>query len=242
MLTKSWFMGATELTIGQFRKFVEPTGYLTEAEQYGFGNSHGMVIDAKITAQMKTMNWRTPGYAVTDDSPVTQVTWNDAVAFCNWLSGREKLKPCYERDARDGWSLLTTGDGYRLPTEAEWEYACRAGSTKEPPPRDGFAWLKGHAWFNLNQHGGTQPVARKAPNAFGLYDMHGNVFEWCHDWFGGDYYLKSPPNDPIGPSEEAYACSVAAAGTITRLSASPRSERIVRHWNEWIIAAFGWSA
>ena len=183
-----------------FRKFVEATKYVTEAEQYGFGNHSATTIDANITAEMRSMTWCTPGYTVTDDSPVSQVTWNDAVMFCNWLSEQENLKPCYHQDARDGWTLLATGEGYRLPTEAEWEYACRAGSTNEPTSGDGFAWLKEHAWFDGNPHGGAQSVAMKPPNEFGLFDMRGNVFEWCHDWYGHDYYLKSPPNDPLGPS------------------------------------------
>ena len=199
-LTKPRLMGATEVTVGQFRKFVEATGYMTDAEQPGLGNSSAKTIDAKVTARMKTMTWRAPGYAVTDDSPVTQVTWKDAVAFCNWLSAQELLKPCYQQDAKDGWSLLATGEGYRLPTEAEWEYACQAGSTKEPTSADGFAWLEEHAWFNRNQHGGAMPVATKSPNAFGLFDMRGNVFEWCHDWYRHDYYPQSPPSDPLGPS------------------------------------------
>jgi formylglycine-generating enzyme required for sulfatase activity/serine/threonine protein kinase len=199
-LTKPWLMGATEVTIGHFRKFVESTGYVTEAEQYGFGNSAATTINAEIAAEIKNLNWRTPGYAVTDDSPVTQVTWNDAVSFCNWLSEQEKLKPCYHKDARDGWLLLAAGEGYRLPTEAEWEYACQAGSTDEPTSGDDFAWLKEHAWFAGNPRGGPKSVAMKPPNAFRLFDMRGNVFEWCHDWSSREYYRKSPPNDPLGPS------------------------------------------
>jgi formylglycine-generating enzyme required for sulfatase activity len=199
-LRKPWFMGTTEVTLGQFRQFVDATGYVTEAEQYGFGESGQTTMDSKVSAWMKGRTWRTPGYSVTDGSPVSQVTWNDAVSFCNWLSACEKLSPCYREQNGGGWSLVTAGDGYRLPTEAEWEYACKAGSTNEPAPRDGLAWLKEHAWFNENQNGGARPVAMKRPNAFGLFDMRGNVFEWCHDWYRPDYYLGSPPDDPLGPS------------------------------------------
>ena len=146
---------------------------------------------------------------------MTQVTWNDAVSFCNWLSEQEKLKPCYRKNARDGWILLAEGEGYRLPTEAEWEYACRAGSTNEPTSGDDFAWLKEHAWFAGNRRGGAQSVAMKPPNAFGLFDMRGNVFEYCHDWHGSEYYRKSPPNDPWVLRKEATACCAAAAGAMT---------------------------
>jgi formylglycine-generating enzyme required for sulfatase activity len=201
-LTRPWLMGTTEVTVGQFRQFVEATGYVTEAERFGSGNSSKKALDAdeKNADRKKRMTWRTPGTPVTDDSPVTQVTWNDAVAFCNWLSGKESRSPCYRQDAGGSWSELAGGDGYRLPTEAEWEYACRAGSTDEPSARDGLAWLKERAWFNMNQRGGPQPVAGKLPNAFGLFDMRGNVLEWCQDRFGPSYYLASPPSDPPGPA------------------------------------------
>jgi serine/threonine protein kinase/formylglycine-generating enzyme required for sulfatase activity len=198
MLTKPWLMGATEVTIGQFREFVEATQYETDAERYGFGNSSAKKIDVSVTDEMKKMNWRTPGYAVTADSPVTQVTWSEAILFCNWLSEREKLKPCYEQDSNGNWLMLTTGEGYRLPTEAEWEYACRGSSTNEPMPDD-FLWLKEQAWFDWNPAGGAQPVALKSPNGFGLFDMRGNVNEWCQDWYDSEYYQRSPPNDPQGP-------------------------------------------
>ncbi len=124
---------------------------------------------------MKKMTWRTPGYAVTDDSPVTQVTWNDAVQFCNWLSDQEKLKPCYRQDAKDGWILLASGTGYRLPTEAEWEYACRAGTTTQFSFGDDPAMLDIYGWFNKNASGSARAVGLKVANAFGLFDMHGNV-------------------------------------------------------------------
>jgi formylglycine-generating enzyme required for sulfatase activity len=200
IFTTPWLMGVTEVTVGQFRRFVEATGYVTEAEQFGGGNSAATAIDATIPVARSQKTWRTPGYAVVDDSPVTQVTWNDAVTFCKWLSEQEKLTPCYERGAGDGWSLLATGQGYRLPTEAEWEYACQAGSTDEPTAADGLAWLDQHAWYSKNRNGGPQPVASKLPNGFGLYDTRGNVMEWCQDWYGADDYLQSLPNDPRGPS------------------------------------------
>ena len=136
ILTTPWLMGVTEVTVGQFRRFVEATRYVTEAEQFGEGNSAATTIDATIPIARNQKTWRTPGYAVVDDSPVTQVSWNDAVAFWNRLSEQETLTPCYQRGAQEGWSVVTTGQGYRLPTEAEWEYACQAGPTDEPTSAD----------------------------------------------------------------------------------------------------------
>ena len=132
-----------------------------------------------------------------DDLPVDQVSWNDAVAFSNKLSEMEGLKPCYE----SGGGLRLGGDGYRLPTEAEWEYACRAGTTTRYSCGDEAARLGGFAWYRGNSERRTHPVGKKRPNAWGLYDMHGNVFEWCGDWYAEGYDRGSPGVDPAGPSK-----------------------------------------
>ncbi len=197
-LTKPLLMGGTEVTIGQFKKFVAATSFVTEAEQYGFGDSAGKTIDEKVTPEQKKRTWQTPGYAVNDDSPVTQVTWNDAVSFCNWLSDQEKLKPCYRKDA-DNWILLVAAGGYRLPTEAEWEYACRAGTTTQFWFGDDVAELEQHEWYGKNAGGRVRAVGLKSPNPFGLYDMAGNVREWCWDYYDGKWYDGSSLNNPIGP-------------------------------------------
>ena len=131
------------------------------------------------------------------------VSWFDAVKFCNALSVKEGLDPYY---TINGASVsIKGGTGYRLPTEAEWEYACRAGSTGKYTFGDDVSKLRDYAWFYGNSKvsgtEATQPVGGKKANAFGLYDMHGNVWEWCGDWNDHGYYAdNSSYLDPNGPS------------------------------------------
>jgi formylglycine-generating enzyme required for sulfatase activity len=138
--------------------------------------------------------------ATTEDGrhPVEQVSWFDAVTFCNKLSERENL-PSYYTIAGAEVSIRGRA-GYRLLTEAEWEYACRAGSTTRFSSGDDEAALRDYGWFLGNSASSTHPVGERKPNAWGLCDMHGNVFEWCQDWYDAEYYGTSVQEDPPGPS------------------------------------------
>ena len=122
--------------------------------------------------------------------PAVDVSWYDAIAFCNRLSVREGYRPCYRRRFRR-WVCDWRADGYRLPTEAEWEYACRAGTTTRYAFGDDPERLGHYAWFAENASGQVQAVAQKWPNRWGLYDMHGNVWEWCWDWYSALMLLRS---------------------------------------------------
>jgi len=129
--------------------------------------------------------------------PVEQVRWRDAKQYCNERSMLEGLKPCYNEKTVE-WECDFSAGGYRLPTEAEWEYACRAGADGPydfgPPDK-----LRQYAWFAENSDARTHPVGQKKPNLWGLYDMYGNVSEWCEDVYSATYYQQSPVLDPRGP-------------------------------------------
>jgi len=179
-ITKPFGMSSAEVTVTQFREFVEATKYKTTCETDGKGG-WGWRGDELIRAP--EFNWKNVGAEQQATAPVWNVSWEDAIAFCAWLSEREKVK-------------------YRLPTEAEWEYACRAGTATR------CYWgqdLRGHyAWNRPTNFGLPHQVERKIKNAFGLHDMCGNVSEWCQDKYLDNYYSvfeKTPVvDDPQGPT------------------------------------------
>jgi formylglycine-generating enzyme required for sulfatase activity len=222
-ITRPFYLGTTEVTVGQFRRFIERTGYRTEAETDGKGG-YGWNETKGTFEQDPRYTWRNPGFAQTDEHPVVNVSWNDAVAFCDKLSVLDGLK-LFDHNARSPWD----GEGYRLPTEAEWEYACRAGTTTryqsgDDPETlaavsniaDATARAKYSNWtWAIAARDGfvyTAPVGRLRANAFGLHDLHGNVWEWCWDWYDKDYYGQSPGVDPLGPSHSAVRYRVIRGG------------------------------
>jgi formylglycine-generating enzyme required for sulfatase activity len=133
--------------------------------------------------------------------PLEQIRWRDAKLYCNERSLMEGLEPCYD-ETTVGWPCDYGKNGYRLPTEAEWEYAARAGSTGKYDFGQ-VSKLKQYAWFEDNAQAKTYPVGVKKPNKWGLHDMYGNVSEWCQDVYSPDYYKESGPTDPKGPAESA---------------------------------------
>ena len=132
------------------------------------------------------------------DLPVEQVTWPQAARFCNARSRYEGFQPAYDEDT-GGCDFKA--NGYRLPTEAEWEYACRAGTDTDYSFGGEARKLGDFGWFADNSARKTHPVGQKKPNPWGLFDMHGNVAEWCQDVFDKGYYKASPEKNPRGPSE-----------------------------------------
>jgi formylglycine-generating enzyme required for sulfatase activity len=233
-ITRPFYMAATEVTVGQFRQFVLRSGYVPESIAdgtggYGYNPQYEAAKSKRGDAfegRDARYSWQNPGFAQTDAHPVVNVTWGDAQALAAWLSKQE-------------------GRNYRIPTEAQWEYAARAGTTTryhcgdEPlcliKVANTFDETSKPQWpqFAANALPGndgyafTAPVASFVPNAFGLYDMHGNAWEWTQDWYDEDYYAKSPVTDPMGPiAGEVY---VRRGGSWHTWSLYARSS--YRNWN-----------
>ncbi len=134
-------------------------------------------------------------YGFGNNYPVYFVSWYDAVEFCNAKSETESLTPCYDLNY---WSCDFTANGYRLPTEAEWEFAARGGNRSNGYQYSGSNDIDSVAWYRNNASKKTHPVGRKEANELGVYDMTGNVFEWCNDWY--ERYSSSSQTNPRGAS------------------------------------------
>ncbi|MCA9138141.1 MAG: SUMF1/EgtB/PvdO family nonheme iron enzyme [Planctomycetales bacterium] len=179
-ITKPFWMGRCEVTVGQFREFVAATGFETDAERTG--RAKGFVKGVMVPDSRFVWH-RSFKFEQKDDHPVVNITRNDALAFCRWLN---ELYP---------------GRMFDLPTEAQWEYAARAGSRSHWYFGNEPEELVKHGWFDGNSPDLTNPVAQLQPNAWGLYDVYGNVWEFCRDRFDTEYYRNSPLADPLGPDE-----------------------------------------
>jgi formylglycine-generating enzyme required for sulfatase activity/WD40 repeat protein len=196
-LDRPYLFGATEVSIEQFKAFVDATGYQTDAERLGFGNSNKTMIDDRTNENNKGLTWRRPWPRQTEDSPlncpVSQITWNDGVRFCNWLSQRENLQPCYQSDADKNWQHQS-GNGYRLPTEAEWEFACRAGTTTQRYFGDDLEPSDKYGSQNRDETIGTG-----TPNPFGIFQLYASKAERCGDFISS--YSGTTVSDPQGPEQ-----------------------------------------
>jgi formylglycine-generating enzyme required for sulfatase activity len=175
------------------------------------------MADSEVTQrQYRNLIGSSPSFFKGDELPVESVSWLDAVAYCNALSVKEKLPPCYQISGTTvGWADGVKCTGYRLPTEAEWEYAARSPATNIYAGSDS---VDGVAWYSTNSGNTTHAVKTKTANGRGLYDLSGNVWEWVWDAYQGNYEAL-PSTDPIGPSASANRVFRGGSGFVTAADA-----------------------
>ena len=191
-------ISAFPVTVEEFSLFVEDSNYITQAEKEG----GAYIWDGKEYTQKKDASWKKPYFKQSHNHPVVCVSWNDAQAYIAWLNSKIK-------------------EHYRLPTEAEWEFACRAGTETQWHFGDNEKELEEYAWYGRKGGDGTKEVGTKKPNPWGLYDMHGNVWEWCEDDFVDNY--KNTPTDGSTNIEERKKYKSLRGGSWDNYSFDTRS-------------------
>ena len=192
-ITKPFYLGKYEVTVGQYAAFLRATGKETGVDW----------SDSDCPLTRSGGNYELRGtFGQSWDQPMVEVSWYGAAMFCNYMSEKEGLQPVYDESS---WEADLNANGYRLPTEAEWEYACRAGTTTRFYWGDDLNYTRigDYAWYGGNNSpSGTKEIGLKLPNDWGLYDMSGNVWEWCHDWHGS--YPSQPQVDPTGQQSGSH--------------------------------------
>jgi formylglycine-generating enzyme required for sulfatase activity len=197
-ISRPFYISDREVTVAQFREFhaaASRPAYEPAAER------------------IEDWEGQNTAYSPETNCPMQMVNCLDAVKFCNWLSRREDRPVCYIPSTTNtnttsrvvDWQCDWDAAGYRLPTESEWEYACRAGSESRIAFGDDQRFLGDYAWYGDNSSGRTWPSALKLPNLWGLFDLHGNVWEWCYGWYDPDYYTEPESKaDPRGPDGDTF--------------------------------------
>ena len=219
-ISQPFSLGSTEVTtVSSASSSRRPN---TSLRRRSMASATGPKVIEKAKHHRKGDNWKSPGYPITDDTPVTQITWNDACAYRAWLGDKYSV----------GLGIVPmatmTGSSRRVQTatgcrpKRNGNVPARAGTMTQYSFGDDKSQLEHYDWFKKNSRGNAMPVALKLPNPFGLFDMHGNVYELCQDWYEGKWYETSLPGEPNGPSSGSDRAIRAAAGAPTPRSAVPR--------------------
>lgn len=195
----SFYIGKYEVTVKEYKEYVKATGTrMPSAPDSAWFAEHP---DTKIFYPLSKTQW----WGWKDNLPMHNVTWFDAIRYCNWRSEKEGLEKVYTFVTKSEVKWDLSKNGYRLPTEAEWEFAARGGNKSKGYIYSGSDKIDDVAWYDgTTKLKGPAKVGTKKPNELGIYDMSGNVWEWCNDYYSGSYYARSPKENPTGPGPNIY--------------------------------------
>ncbi len=195
----SFYIGEHEVTVKEYKEFCDATGHkMPQPPDKKWMESH---IGTKKHYPSPAKKW----WGWNSEYPMHKVIWEEAIKYCNWLSEKEGLDKCYSENEDFGWDLDLTKTGYRLPTEAEWEFAARGGNNSNGYLFSGSNDEKEVAWLDVTTDlVGPKEVKTKKPNELGIYDMCGNVWEWCSDYYNEGYYKFSPEKNPFYSVSQPY--------------------------------------
>ncbi len=195
-----FYIGETEVKVSDYQIFSKATGIaMPQPPEDEWWESHP---DTKKFYNNPAKKW----WGFQPNYPMFHVSWENAVLYCNWLSKKEGLNECYKKNADGGWDFDITKTGYRLPTEAEWEFAARGGNNSKGYKYSGSNSLSEVAWYDeTTALAGPQNVKTKKPNELGIYDMSGNVWEWCSDYYSAKYYtISEGKTNPVNLTSQPY--------------------------------------